>query len=171
MKIEEASILLPKFNPADSELWADLGCGSGTFTYGLAQQLSKGSKIIAVDRSRQNLLASYNDVKIDFIRSDFENGNLKIPHLDGVLMVNAFHYVKNKIKLIQNLRQCFLSQREKWIIVEYDQRIASRWEPYPIPFNELKLLFRKLDGYRIEKTGERKSVFGGTMYAALITKD
>lgn len=170
MEINVAKSLLPKLSLDKPEVWADLGCGSGTFTYALAEKLSVGSKIVAIDRNNQMLLQSLHQVEIDFIKADFENDDLNISLLNGILLANALHFVKDKTKLIQKLEEYFEKGNEKWIIVEYEHSIPNQWEPFPIPFGELKSLFKQFGYSKIEKIGERKSVFGGTMYSAFITK-
>jgi len=55
MEINEAKVLLPDVGSSKKETWADLGCGSGTFTYDLAEKLSEKSKIFAIDTNRQKL--------------------------------------------------------------------------------------------------------------------
>lgn len=67
--------------------WADLGCGSGTFTRALASLLPAGSKVIAVDKMFQNLP--------DFINADFTTDDLQLGHLDGI-DGNSLHCVKDK---------------------------------------------------------------------------
>ncbi|GGG48017.1 class I SAM-dependent methyltransferase [Epilithonimonas arachidiradicis] len=170
MEISEAKLLLPELTSIQPEIWADLGCGSGIFTYALAEKLSRESKIFAVDRIRQKFSGRYDQAKIDFIQADFENDDLNISSLDGVLLANALHFVKDKARLIQKFEMYFEQENGKWIIVEYDHSVPNQWEPYPIPFVQLKLLFSQFGYSKIEKIGERKSVFGGTMYSAFITK-
>ncbi|WP_294304357.1 class I SAM-dependent methyltransferase [uncultured Chryseobacterium sp.] len=170
MEISEAQLLLPEFNIDRPEVWADLGCGSGTFTYAMAERLPKASRIWAIDRTRQKLRAVHHQVKIDFLHADFEKEDLRISSLNGILLANALHFVKDKPAFIRKLKGYFEQGNERWIIVEYNHSVPNLWEPYPVPFDELKSLFRQSGYSEIEKTGERKSVYGGTMYAALITK-
>lgn len=171
MEINDAKLLLPDFSSFQPEIWADLGCGSGTFTYALAEKLSPESLITAIDRNTQKLKEIHHQVKIDFVKADFESDELPISNLNGILLANALHFVKHKMKLIQKLEKYFVKGNEKWIIVEYDHSVPNRWEPFPIPFNDLKLMFENLGYSKIEKTGERQSVYGGKMYAAFISKN
>lgn len=171
MKIEEAKLLLPKSETDNPEIWADLGCGSGTFTYALAEVLSAKSKILAIDRNSQKLERKHHQVAIDFKKADFVIDDLDIPYLNGILLANALHFVKDKTGLIQKLESYFEQGNEKWIIVEYDHSVPNQWEPFPVPFNELKSLFEQLGYSKIDRIGERKSVFGGTMYSAFISKN
>ena len=55
MKINDAKLLLPDFSSGQAEIWADLGCGSGTFTYALSEKLPDRSKIFAIDKTHKNL--------------------------------------------------------------------------------------------------------------------
>lgn len=90
--------------------------------------------------------------------------------LDGILMANSLHYVRDKLELIQKLSAC-LKPGGNFLIVEYDTDVpVSHWVPYPVSFSKLKQLFG-VTGYGIvEKLGERKSAYGrANLYAAWIS--
>ena len=161
MEINEAKLLLPDLSSSKKETWADLGCGSGTFTYALSEKLSKESKIFAIDTNRQKLSKHHSQVIIDFIQADFESDDLNISSFNGIVLANALHFVKNKATLIKKLETYFKSGNERWIIVEYDHSVPNQWEPYPIPFDDLKSLFTQSGYSKLDKIGETKSVFGG----------
>jgi len=139
----------------EPQRWADLGCGTGTFTLALKSLLPADSKVIAVDKERQNLP--------DFIQADFINDELVLGPVYGILMANSLHYVKDKPKLIKKL------DSPKILIVEYDTTRANSWVPYPINFKNLEQLSANL-GYQITKLAEHPSRFGGTLYSALVNK-
>ena len=148
------------------QYWADLGCGSGTFTRALAALLPPGSPVTAVDREKQRL-----DIEgVDFIRADFDKDELQLEELDGILIANALHYVVDKAALITRLERMF-SGEPRFIIIEYETDRRNPWVPYPIPFEKLKLLFVLL-GYRsVLKINERPSAYrSANMYCALIQK-
>lgn len=149
--------------------WADLGCGSGTFTDALAYLLPSGSHIYAVDNEVQNLPTTMgNDVSVEFVKMDFEKSEFKFSNFDGVLMANSLHFVKDKLGLFKQLEGCF-SSGKKFVIIEYDTNIPNLWVPYPLSFNDLKALFTLIQHHEIVKVAERQSRFGGgNMYAALI---
>lgn len=171
MKQQEAIDLIGKAIPqsTSTQLWADLGCGSGTFTGALAHLLPKGSHIYAIDRMEQYLSKSMgNTVSASFVKADFEQANFNFSNLDGILMANALHYIKNKQLLIDRLEK-YLSADKRFIIVEYDTEIANQWVPYPISFANLKELFTAIGYSKISKVGEQRSIFGkGNLYAAVI---
>ncbi len=151
------------------QCWADLGCGSGTFTRALATVLPMQSQIIAVDKSSQSLPPVMgNEVGVEFLQADMEQ-ELPLNKLNGILMANSLHYIRDKQAFIRKLEPV-LSVRKQWLIVEYDTETANRWVPFPLSFRQLYDLFSS-SGYRTEKINTRQSVFGGEMYAALITAD
>lgn len=149
------------------ETWADLGCGSGTFTLALADLLAAGSKIIGIDNSMQNLPKSVNNVEIRFQKADFENDELLLPPLDGIMMANSLHYVKDKISFIRKIEQSLKTQKV-FLIVEYNTLKPNHWVPYPISFSNLVELFSGLNYLRIDKLAEVKSNYGGAMYSAIV---
>lgn len=148
--------------------WADLGCGSGTFTVALATLLPPESHITAIDKTNQHLPALGNCIKIDFSKTDFVNEPIIISPLDGILMANSLHFVANKTKLINQLEHTF-KLNPQFLIVEYDTAKANPWVPYPISYQKLNQAFSQL-GYRTDKLAEMPSRFGGIIYSALAFK-
>lgn len=171
MKVHEAKIFIQNaFATSENpQIWADLGCGNGVFTFALAQLLPAGSTIYAVDRVSQQFPAqTENGVNIHFIKADIEKSELHLPKLNGIIVANALHYVKKQSTIITQLEGYF-EQKKKFIIIEYDSTLSNQWVPYPIPFSTLKQLFPS-GKYEITKIAERSSIYGqGNMYCALIT--
>lgn len=142
--------------------WADLGCGSGTFTMALKSLLPQGSSITAVDKTAQ-------DLSCNFIKADFINDELPLAGLDGIFMGNSLHYVRDKITLIKKLEGYF-STRPTFLVVEYDSIFSSPWVPYPVSYINLQKLFDGLGYLTVIKLVTRQSKFGGTLYSALVKK-
>jgi ubiquinone/menaquinone biosynthesis C-methylase UbiE len=146
-----------------AQRWADLGCGSGTFTKALAALLPPGSHITAIDRDRQH----FDLPQIEFVRADIEQ-ELALSGLDGILIANALHYVKDKAALITKLQPMF-GDSFRFVIIEYDTEQPNAWVPFPITFERLRVLFERLGYRRIIKLAERPSVYRSSgMYCALI---
>ena len=151
--------------------WADLGCGSGLFTLSLASLLQRDSTVYAVDRKpaiAQQLTAS--GVSIQPQTADFVKDHLSLKDLDGILMANSFHYVKDKPALLKTLK-AILRPAHYFLIVEYDRtKPVPVWVPYPLAFAALESLFRAA-GYRtITRIGQMPSAFGGSnLYGAVIS--
>lgn len=166
MKISEAKSLISGRELYWPKNWLDLGCGAGTFTYALAEVLNRESKIYALDQMPQKLEPNWNNIPINFIQLDFITGRIELNEINGIMMANALHFVSEKEAFINKLIAQF--GMVTWLIVEYERVSANQWVPYPIPFYDLNELFLKTGYSKIEKTGMRKSAFGGEMYATYI---
>jgi trans-aconitate methyltransferase len=171
--------------------WADLGCGSGLFTEALARFLPSGSSIYGVDFRPTLYSASVNGVSLIPVSSDFVNIPLPLDDLDGILMANSFHYVKDKPALLQRLKTHLRASNPaaaaasepaahdttaatsaaagSLLIVEYDtDSPVSTWVPWPVSYASLQPLLAAAGWPHIEKLGERPSAYGrSNMYAAL----
>jgi SAM-dependent methyltransferase len=150
--------------------WADLGAGSGLFTKALAGLLYAGSEIYAVDKKPASLFSDFSqDIILHRLTLDFVTDELPFNDLDGILMANSFHYVKEKELFIKKLEQT-LKKTGMLIMIEYDSNIpAGNWVPYPVDFLNLKTLFMKAGFGTVEKLCEYPSVYGRKMYSAVIS--
>ena len=175
MKLHEAIQLIQhKDLSADTPAtWADLGCGSGTFTAALAHYLPAGSTIHAVDKQ---LPASLHipapaGVQVNAHTLDFVKEDLPFTSLNGIMMANALHYVKDQVAFVRKLKNA-LSPDGILVIVEYDTDTpVPIWVPHPLSFSTLQQLFSTQGYGHIEKIGERYSVYGrANLYSSLVKK-
>ncbi len=166
MKLNEAIALIDgaiSFLPraGQAQHWADLGCGSGLFTEALAKILPPGSIVDGID--------THPDLphhpQLHPITADFEKDDLPLKDLDGILMANSLHYIKNKATLIKKL-QTYMLPNAPFIILEYDTDTpVARWVPYPMSFASLKKFFPTA-----QKLAQHPSVYGrANIYAAIAT--
>jgi ubiquinone/menaquinone biosynthesis C-methylase UbiE len=173
MKLTEAiQLIKPGFHrDATKETWADFGSGSGLFTKALASLLGSASVIYAVDKEIQQVNAGdENDVAIEFIKLDFIHDSIPFSNLDGILMANALHYVKDKNSFIEKLKS-HMKPHGRFIIVEYDTERANGWVPYPINFERLTAIFSAHGFANIKKIGERNSIYRSDgMYACVVER-
>jgi trans-aconitate methyltransferase len=171
MQIREAVDLIGNgFTDTDgAQVWADLGCGKGVFTHALATVLQEGSVIHAVDRVKQKIGPLPEGRVVHFHQLDFDGTTLPFRNLDGVLMANSFHFVKDKVKCLTRLKQHLVSTGNL-LIVEYELHTASQWVPYPIPFESLQDLLAREGFKNVYRIGERKSLYGAHMMYAAIAK-
>lgn len=164
--------------------WADLGCGSGTFTLALADLLAPGSHIDAIDlKPTINAQTTSRGVTITPSTGDFTRLPLTYPaaasgsrqpalqgpgsqptHLDGVLMANSLHYVREQQTFLTQLR----ALTSILLLVEYDtDRPVARWMPYPLSFTYATRLLQSTGWPHVQKLGTRPSAFGrAELYAA-----
>ncbi len=155
--------------------WADLGCGDGTFTFALAHFLAPGSTIEAIDlRSTIKRQTTANGVTILPRTADFVKDELGVDRLDGILMANSLHYVRDKPALLRKIsstghRSPAAAPGNTLLLVEYDtDRSTPIWVPYPLSFATASTLLPAAGWSRIYKLGTRPSAFGrSNLYAVL----
>jgi SAM-dependent methyltransferase len=152
-------------------IWADLGCGTGTFTLALADLLAAGSTIYAMDLdgpALQRIPSAHKAVRIVTHRGDFTTQPWPFADLDGILMANSLHYVKHQAAFIRACESQMKSRR-RFLIVEYDTSAASRWLPYPLSRTTLAHLFARAGYSSIRVLRSRPSVYRrAPFYAAAI---
>lgn len=128
--------------------WADLGAGSGAFTFALRELIGASASIHAVDKDRSDLQRLEQDYKIRFGNSE----NLKmivgdfsrpltapLPPLDGIVMANSLHYFKDRVKILKHVRS-LLKPNGVLLVVEYNVNSGNPWVPYPFSFETFKRL-------------------------------
>lgn len=159
------------FDVPDIQSWADLGCGTGIFTEALAQLLTKGSGITAIDMDAMALRTvhnEYNGVAILKKQMDFVHESLPLSELDGILMANSLHYVKDKPAFLKKIKG-YMKHGHSFLIVEYETDKPNHWVPYPVPFAVLKDLLIKAGYKSVVRLNERPSMYNtGKMYSAVI---
>jgi ubiquinone/menaquinone biosynthesis C-methylase UbiE len=153
-------------------IWADLGCGDGTFTLALAGLLASGSVIHAMDldaSALRRIPAAHRDVRITTHHGDFMKQPWPFTDLDGILMANSLHYVENQAAFIRTC-ESQMKRRRRFLIVEYDTSEANRWVPYPISQTTLSSLFGRA-GYSVRVLHSRPSLYRrAPLYAVAIER-
>ncbi len=151
--------------------WADLGCGNGLFTNALASLLARGSTIYAIDKNQNSLNAILLPpaVTVEKIKADFIAETLNVPPLDGILLANALHFVKDKTSFIRKIRT-YIKPKAKVLIIEYDITVSNPYVPFPISWQSLKDLFYQQGCEAIHKIQETPSIYHhANIYAAIIS--
>jgi trans-aconitate methyltransferase len=167
----QALIAHPSLSAGGPQVWADLGCGDGAFTVALASFLPAGSTVHAIDtdaRALGRLPAQHNDVAIIRHTGDFTAFPWPFEALDGVLMANSMHYVREQAAFLRRLDSAL--RRRRILLVEYDITRGNAWVPYPISFASAVELFGAL-GYSVATPlGRKRSAYRrGEIYGLLLT--
>lgn len=125
--------------PAQGGTWADLGSGSGAFTLALADLLGPTARIYSIDKDQSALReqaaamrAHFPSVSVEYQTADFTQ-KLTLPPLDGVLMANSLHYVRNKASMLDLVRS-YLRPGGRLLLVEYNAEHGNMWVPYPLSY-------------------------------------
>ncbi len=162
-------IQTPLVNSPNPARWAELGAGSGLFTKALAQLLHPDSEIYAVDKKSTPAFSDFpKAVNLHKLQLDFVLNDLPFHNLDGILMANSLHFVKDKTAFACKLKPVLKSEG-MLIVVEYDMDIpVPDWVPYPVDILTLKDLFMEAGFAKVEMLSEYPSVYGRTIYSATI---
>ena len=158
--------------PAPGGVWADFGSGSGAFTLALADLVGAGADITSVDRDSgalarqaQAMRARFPGLSARYLVADFTQP-LDLPPLDGIVIANALHFVRDKAPVIARLRG-YLADGGRLILVEYDTDRGNQWVPYPLAFPTWQALSTQHGFARTTRLATRPSRFLGRIYSAL----
>ena len=149
--------------PEKGGRWADLGAGEGAFTLALAELLGPGAHIIAVDKDARALSAIGHGIETrvaDFTRP------LDLHDLDGVVMANSLHFVRNKGPVLAAIRD-MLRPGGRLIVVEYSGDRGNPWVPHPFTYATWVGLADAAGLQGTELLHSVPSRYFGSMYSAL----
>lgn len=162
--------------PGAGGVWADLGAGTGNFTWALAELLGPAATIYALDRDaratsaqesrlmREPPAATILPRQADVLRP------FDLPPLDGIMAANLPHFVRDQVGLLRRLRTQLRPGRAL-LVVEYEQAFPFPWVPHPLPFARLATLARDAGFPRLAQVGTRRSPSSGrVMYAAVAVR-
>lgn len=155
-----------------SGIWADLGSGRGAFTLALADCLGTDSHIYSVDIDRRDLKhqetkmnAEFPNHQVTYRVGDFTH-QLELPPLDGIIMANSLHFVREKLPVVTMIRE-YLKPDGRLIMVEYDTAQGNTAVPYPMTFTMWSSLATEAGFSKTDLLATRSSRFLGSFFSAL----
>jgi ubiquinone/menaquinone biosynthesis C-methylase UbiE len=162
--------------PAAPGVWADLGAGEGAFTLALAELLPAGSTIHAIDRDggalaelgRQYLQRGYRH-DLHARQADFTH-DLGLGGLDGIVMANSLHFVRDKAPVLARVRG-MLKPEGRLLLVEYDTDRGNTWVPYPLSFETWRTLASQSGFAEPRLLATHPSRFLRRIYSAMTTRE
>jgi SAM-dependent methyltransferase len=163
---------VPPATGRPSQTWADLGARSGAFTLALADLLGPTATIHAVDRDRAALaelrtafVSSLPTADVRALVADFTRP-LDLGDLDGVVMANSLHFVRDKLPVLVSVR-AMLRPGGRLVLVEYDTDRGNAWVPHPLSFETWRDLAADAGFADTRRLASVPSRFLGRMYSAL----
>jgi ubiquinone/menaquinone biosynthesis C-methylase UbiE len=156
--------------------WADLGSGWGAFTLALADLLGPGARIHSVDRDagplrrqREAIEERFPEAHVDYLQADFTR-SLDLPPLDGVVMANSLHFVREKRPVLVRIHD-LLKPSGRLLVIEYDGDRGNPWVPYPLSYGTWERLAPTCGFGRTSLLARVPSRFFGAIYSALSLPD
>src|SRR5258707_5872482 len=173
MDLPEMVALIRGGVPGHGGIWADLGAGTGNFSWALAELIGPQATIHAIDRDAKAIQQLHKRIaqadpgatiiprQADFTRP------LDLPALDGVLMANELHSIRDQPAALA-LVAGYLRPGGRLLLVEYDLRTPLPWAPFPVSLARLELLSAEAGFEKPTEIGHRISPSSGVaMFAAL----
>ena len=152
--------------------WADLGAGQGAFTLALAELIGPQAHITAVDRdgrAMRDLVAEmgkrFPGVAVDVKVADL-TGPLELVGLDGIVMANSLHFVRDKETVLESVRG-MLRPGGRLIVVEYGTDHGNPWVPHPFSYQRWELMAARAGFERTRLLRTIPSRHLGSMYSAV----
>jgi ubiquinone/menaquinone biosynthesis C-methylase UbiE len=157
--------------PGPGGVWADFGSGTGAFTLALADLIGPTGCIYSIDidetalhEQKRAMRARFPRVTVYYIVADF-TGPLALPPLDGAVMANALHFVREKDSVLQHVRG-FLRPTGRFILVEYNADRGNVWVPYPLSYATWEKIARRNGFVRTQLLASVPSHFLNEIYSA-----
>lgn len=157
--------------------WADLGSGSGAFTFATRELIGATASIYAVDKDRASLneleqayRARFGDSQnLNLIAGDFSR-SINLPALDGIVMANSLHFFKDKEKILRHVHS-YLKPKGILLIVEYNVDSGNPWVPYPFSFETYCKLAPRANFSEPRLLAKAPSRFLREFYSAVCNKN
>jgi SAM-dependent methyltransferase len=157
--------------PASGGVWADLGSGGGAFTLALADLIGPSGEIYSIDkdggalREQERLMHErFPAVKAHYRAADFTRP-IDLPPLDGIVMANALHFVREKERVVRSVKET-LKPGGRLLLVEYNVDQGNLWVPHPIAFPAWEALARRCGFSRTRQLATAPSRFLREIYSA-----
>ena len=154
------------------KIWADLGSGEGAFTLALADLLGPTGSIHTIDRDGRAvgvqvraLREAFPSVGLTLVVADFTLP-LDLPPLDGIVMANSLHFVRDKLGVLGLVRG-YLRPAGRLVLVEYDTDHGNPWVPFPLSSRSWATLATEAGFLETRRLVSVPSRFLGSIYSAV----
>ena len=172
MQHEDHIALIQEAVGTTQGIWADFGSGTGAFTLALADITRQQATIYSIDKDKRGLEKQkeamdqlFPDTKIHYQEANFTD-LLELPPLDGILMANALHFVREPVPLLIQFRS-YLKPGGKLVMVEYNSDEGNIWVPYPFSYDTFQHYATDAGFTEVRCVQKAPSHFLDEMYAAL----
>ena len=152
--------------------WAELGAGEGNFTLALADLLGPGAHITAVDRDSgalktlaEQMGRRFPNIAVEIEVADFTR-RLRLSGLDGIVMANSLHFVRDKGPVLESVRK-MLRPGGTLIVVEYGTNSGNPWVPHPFTYERWEKMAAQAGFVKTRLLRTIPSRYTGSMYSAV----
>jgi ubiquinone/menaquinone biosynthesis C-methylase UbiE len=156
---ENTQLAIDKINVPATAVIADIGAGTGYYTFKLAPKVPKG-KVYAVEIQDEMIeivkerIKKMNVANIEVIKGGFTSPNLPDNSVDLAIMVDVYHEFEYPVEMLQAIRKS-LKKGGKILLIEYkgeDPAVAIR----PLHKTTVSQLSKELgaNGFKLDYNGQ-----------------
>lgn len=130
---ENTQLAIDKINLPQTAVIADIGAGTGYYTFKLAPKVPKG-KVYAVE-IQDEMIAAINErreklknINVEVIKGSAASPNLPANSVDLAIMVDVYHELEYPVEVLQSIRKS-LKKDGELLLIEYkgeDPAVAIR---------------------------------------------
>ena len=113
----------------------------------------------------ERLAGRFSDVGVVPVVADFTIP-IDLPQLDGIVMANSLHFVRDKAPVLQLIRG-YLRPGGRLVLVEYAADRGNEWVPYPLSFATWSVLAADAGFRETRQLASVPSRFLDSIYSAL----
>ena len=168
---DHVSLLKPGV-PSPGGTWADFGAGQGAFTLALADCIGPEGWLLSIDRNgsafgklKGLVNRRHHAIRVDTLVADFTH-LLDLPALDGLVIANALHFIKEKDETVR-LLSGYLKPGGRFIVVEYNTDRGNHWVPYPFSYPTWREVAEQNGLVGTKLLAKMPSSFLGEFYSAV----
>jgi ubiquinone/menaquinone biosynthesis C-methylase UbiE len=130
---EHTQLAIDKIEIAEDGVIADIGAGTGYYTFKLAPKVPKG-KVYAVEiqdemiRTLNERKRKLNDTNVEVIKGSSTSPNLPANSIDLAVMVDVYHELEYPVEMLQSIKSS-LKKDGRLLLIEYkgeDPAVAIR---------------------------------------------
>lgn len=169
--------LIQKAIPSTGGVWADFGSGEGAFTLALRDLAGPNVILYSFDKDEKRLNSQkhafekqFPKTNITYIKKDFTQ-DLELPKLDGILMANSLHYVKDQTGFLKRMQK-YLKPGGKLLLIEYNlDGHHPPWVPFAVSYKKFETLAKETGFGNVELLEKIPSSYWEEMYSAEAKKE
>lgn len=114
-------VILDCLKIGENGIVADIGAGTGNYTYELAKQ---GLKLLAVEPSETMIKQGKEHINIEWINGKAEQIPIEDKSVDGIICILATHHFDNLEKSLNEMYR-ILKSKGKMVVFTFDPRLCS----------------------------------------------
>jgi ubiquinone/menaquinone biosynthesis C-methylase UbiE len=156
---ENTQLAIDKIQVPETAVIADIGAGTGYYTFKLAPKVPKG-KVYAVE-IQDEMINAINDrrkklknANVEVVKGGFKSPNLPENSVDLAIMVDVYHELEYPVEVLQSIKKA-LKKDGKLLLIEYkgeDPEVAIR----PLHKTTVTQLSKELgaNGFKLDYNGQ-----------------